>query len=107
LKTIVFTVCEHEYTGLGTALTWTSDKLSLNTAKTKFILFKSSNKGIKHNTIISRNGKPIKQVKNTTFLSGVVINEHLTWNDHIDLITKKLSYKIYRNNIQDLTFHKF
>ena len=35
------------------------------------------------------NGQPIKQVKNTTFL-GVVIDEHLTWNDHIDLITKKV-----------------
>ena len=32
-----------------------SNKLSLNTSKTKFILFKSSNKRIKHNTIISIN----------------------------------------------------
>ncbi len=38
-----------------------SNKLSLNTSKTKFILFKSSNKRIKHNTIISINGQPIKQ----------------------------------------------
>jgi hypothetical protein len=28
-----------------------SNKLSLNTSKTKFILFQSSNKRIKHNTI--------------------------------------------------------
>ncbi len=66
-----------------------SNKLSLNTSKTKFILFKSSNKRIKHNTITSINGQPIKQVKNTTFL-GVIIDEHLTWNDHIDLIMKKV-----------------
>ena len=70
---------------------WTSsNKLSLNTSKTQFILFKSSNKRIKHNTIILINGQPIKQVKHTTFL-GVVIDEHLTWNDHIDLITKKVT----------------
>ena len=83
----------------------TSNKLSLHTAKTKFILFRSSNKKLKHNITISINEQPIKQVKNTTFL-GVIIDEYLTWNDHIDLLTKK-NYKIYRNNIQNSTFHKF
>ena len=67
----------------------TSNKLSLNTAKTKFILFRSSNKKLKHNITISINEQPIKQVKNTTFL-GVIIDEYLTWNDHIDLLTKKI-----------------
>ena len=67
----------------------TSNKLSLNTAKTKFILFRSSNKKLKHNITISINKQPIKQVKSTTFL-GVIIDEYLTWNDHIDLLTKKI-----------------
>ena len=67
----------------------TSNKLSLNTAKTKFILFRSSNKKLKHNITISINEQPIKQVKNTIFL-GVIIDEYLTWNDHIDLLTKKI-----------------
>ena len=67
----------------------TSNKLSLNRAKTKFILFRSSNKKLKHNITISINEQPIKQVKNTTFL-GVIIDEYLTSNDHIDLLTKKI-----------------
>ena len=67
----------------------TSNKLSLNTAKTKFILFRSSNKKLNHNITISINEQPIKQVKNTTFL-GVIIDEYLTWNDQIDLLTKKI-----------------
>lgn len=50
---------------------------------------RSSNKKIKHDITISINEQPIKQVRNTTFL-GVIIDEHLTWNDHIDSITKKV-----------------
>ena len=67
----------------------TSNKLSLNTAETKFILFRSSNKKLKYNITISINEQPLKQVKNTTFL-GVIIDEYSTWNDHIDLFTNKI-----------------
>jgi hypothetical protein len=35
------------------------------------------------------NNQHIIQVKNTTFL-GVVLDEYLTWKDHINLITKKV-----------------
>ncbi len=35
------------------------------------------------------NKENIKQVKNITFL-GIVIDEFLTWRDHIDLISKKM-----------------
>jgi hypothetical protein len=63
--------------------------LSLNTTKTKFMLFRSSKRKQKHNITISINNEKIKQVKSTTFL-GVVIDECLTWKDHIDLISKKM-----------------
>ena len=65
------------------------NKLSINTSKTKLILFRSCNKKQKHNITISINDENIKQVKNTTFL-GIVIDECLTWNDHLDLIAKKV-----------------
>ena len=61
------------------------NKLSLNTTKTKYILFRSRNKKSKHDLNISINEENIKQVKNITFL-GIVIDEFLTWRDHIDLI---------------------
>jgi hypothetical protein len=64
----------------------------LNTAKPKLILFRSPNQKIKLDITISINEQPIKKVRNTTFL-GVIIDEHfrLTWNDHIDSITKKVT----------------
>jgi hypothetical protein len=65
------------------------NKLSLNTTKTKLILFRSRNKKSKHDLKISINKENIKQVKNITFL-GIVIDEFLTWRDHIDLISKKI-----------------
>ena len=65
------------------------NKLSLNTTKTKLILFRSRNKKSKHDLKISINKENIKQVKNITFL-GIVIDEFLTWRDHIELISKKI-----------------
>ena len=65
------------------------NKLSINTTKTKFILFRSSKKKHKHNITITINNKNIKQVKSTTFL-GIIIDECLTWNNHVDMISKKI-----------------
>ena len=42
---------------------------------------------------ISINNEVIKQVKNITFL-GIVIDENLTWSDHLDLIIKKIISRI-------------
>jgi hypothetical protein len=63
------------------------NKLSINTTKTKFILFRSKNKKPKHDIKIFLNNENIKQVKNITFL-GIVLDEFLTWCDHVDLISK-------------------
>ena len=63
-------------------------KLSINTEKNKFILFRTKNKKPKYTINILINNNNIKQVKNTTFL-GIVIDECLTWCNHLDLITKK------------------
>ena len=64
------------------------NKLFINTTKTKLIVVKSPNKK-KHELNLSVNNQPISQVRSITFL-GVVIDEYLTWKDHIDTITKKV-----------------
>ena len=66
-----------------------ANMLSINTEKTKFILFRTKNKKPKDTINISINNNNIKQVKNTTFL-GIVIDEFLTWCNHVHLITKKV-----------------
>ena len=81
------------------------NKLSINTSKTKLILFRSCNKKQKHNITISINDENIKQVKNTTFL-GIVIDECLTWNDHLDLVAKKV-IKSTGGDCQNTTFYNF
>ena len=65
------------------------NKLSLNSTKTKYIVLRSRNKKSKHDLKISINEENIKQVKTITFL-GIVIDEFLTWRDHIGLISKKI-----------------
>jgi hypothetical protein len=65
------------------------NKLSVNTAKTKLILFRSTNKRQKQNITISMNNENLKQVKSTTFL-GIVIDECLTWKNHLNSISKKI-----------------
>ena len=65
------------------------NKLSINTEKTKFILFRPKNKKPEDNIDISIDNNKIKQTKNNPFL-GIVIDEFLTWCDHLDLIRKKI-----------------
>jgi hypothetical protein len=65
------------------------NKLSMNISETKFIVFKSSKKKQNYDTTILLNNENIEQAKTTTFL-GVVIDEHLTWSHHSDMIHKKM-----------------
>jgi hypothetical protein len=65
------------------------NKLSINTKKTKFVLFKSPNKRTSHDIKLSMNNDNIKQVKSITFL-GIVVDECLTWKYHIKLVSKKI-----------------
>ena len=68
---------------------WLSvNKLSLNVDKTNFILF-GNRKNI-DNVCITMNNSIITRVRATKFL-GVIIDEKLTWKDHISLVRSKLS----------------
>ena len=72
---------------------WLSlNKLSLNIAKTEYILIASRHK---INTIdiqptVKINSQPVKRVKSTKVL-GVQIDEHLSWNQHTEYIANKIS----------------
>ena len=70
--------------------TWLlSNKLVLNVAKSKFMLF------FKHPKVVPTlklliNGNPIEQVTNFNFL-GITIDQNITWSDHITKISIKVT----------------
>ena len=65
------------------------NKLSLNTDKTKCTTFHTRQKN-NDPLIFSINGKQIENVKVFKFL-GIMFDQHLTWKNHITMITNKLS----------------
>ena len=71
-----------------------TNKLSLNIKKSNFIIFLP--KGQKYNTEnvkININGNEIKQV-NFTNLLGIYIDEHLSWAQHMDCLSKKTARNV-------------
>ena len=70
-------------------VTWlNTNKLSLNVKKSHFIVFSSRKVTHVPNVIIS--GNTVERVTKTKFL-GVVLDELLTWKDHIKYIKGKIS----------------
>ena len=68
-----------------------SNKLSLNVSKTHYMLFRPHKKcKMKYDTNILLDGHLITETKNTKFL-GVVLDNKLSWADHINCIKKKIS----------------
>ena len=65
------------------------NKLSLNTDNTKCMTFHTRQKNIDPLTF-SINGKQIENVMFFKFL-GIMFDEHLTWKNHITMISNKLS----------------
>ena len=75
---------------LSLASSWfRSNKLSLNSSKTKYMFF-SRTRNANDNFTISINDNPIEQVHSTKFL-GVLIDDKLTWKDHISSVSKIVS----------------
>ena len=70
-----------------------SNDLSLNAQKTKSMLIHSFCKKSLRQLHLELNGFPIKQVRVFKFL-GVMINDTLTWSDHINYISSKVSRNI-------------
>jgi len=86
-------------TDLRTLTDWfKANKLSLNTGKTNCILFKRNKKNLnaQHNKLYLNN-EEMGFVTNTKFL-GLIIDEHLEWNDHINLCRNRLASGVYTIN---------
>lgn len=84
------------------------NKLSLNVKKTNFMIFRPKNKKLPNDEInIKIDDISVERVNHTKFL-GVVINDKLTWDDHIKTILNKASKSIgiiyrIRHNIPSST----
>ena len=73
--------------------TWLKvNKLILNIEKTKCMIFHSPNKKVT-NPPLKIGDCDIEFVENFNFL-GVIINKHLQWKSHLDVISKKISKTI-------------
>lgn len=70
---------------------WTDvNKLSLNTQKTKYIVFTKPRSSITIEAPLLLNNDVITRLHHVNFL-GVLIDDKLTWNVHISHISKKIS----------------
>ena len=73
-----------------------ANKLSLNTKKTKFVLFHKPRTKVKlplSLPVLKINNVTIERVKALKFL-GVIIDENITWKHHIGVIENKISKNI-------------
>ena len=74
-------------TELDKVVKWLSaNKLSINASKTKFVLFKGNNKSQNEQTSLRINTDIIKQISSQRLL-GLIIDEGLTWKEHIDSVS--------------------
>ena len=71
-----------------------SNRLQLNVSKSALMLIGSRQKVKGHGVSILIGDRILPQVKSTKYL-GVVIDQHLTWQSHIEYILKKIRTKIY------------
>ena len=69
-----------------------ANKLSLNVNKTKAMVFHMPQKRIQL-PLLKIAGTDIEFVDNFNFL-GIIINKHLNWTSHVDMLTAKLSKTI-------------
>ena len=83
------TVVNHE---LKSVVKWLRlNKLSLNAGKTELIFFRSNRHPLDYSKIsIKLNGVKLTPVSFIKYL-GMLIDQHLNWNHHIDELCKKLS----------------
>ena len=69
------------------------NKLSLDFARTNYILFRPRQKLITVSGTITLDNIPVQQVEVTKFL-GVLLDQHLSWKYHINHDAKKVSKTI-------------
>lgn len=66
-----------------------ANKISLNTSKTVFIIFKSKHKSLNMTPALKLEGKPIYSSLSVKYL-GVYLDENLCWKPHMNHVALKL-----------------
>ena len=66
------------------------NRLSLNIAKTKFLVFHPYNKPMKQKITLKIHKKAISETEYIKYL-GIMVDSTLSWNIHIDKISKTIS----------------
>ena len=74
-----------------------ANKLTLNISKTNYVIFSKSTTSRNTNLALKIGIEHITKVPHVKFL-GVIIDERLDWNNHIDICKNKLSSGIYAIN---------
>ena len=67
-----------------------ANRLSLNVAKTEFIIFRPPNRGLKNRITLELNKTKIHESTKIKYL-GLILDRKLAWNHHISELSKKLS----------------
>ena len=67
--------------------------LQLNASKTKCMLLHSTRKKVNTCFNLFINGATVEQVRVFKYL-GVMVNDTLTWSDHIDMVCRKVSHDL-------------
>ena len=76
------------------AITWcTENNMKINTSKTKEMLIYFGKKDTSFPPI-EMNDEKLERVSNTKLL-GVILNNKLTWGDHVDYICSKVTKRLY------------
>ena len=70
-----------------------ANKISLNTSKTKIIIFRPRKKQITKHLNFRISGKKINTCNNVKYL-GITLEENLDWNPHLSLLKSKLNRAI-------------
>ena len=70
---------------------FTTNKLSLNLSKTNYIVFRNQQKVIDDSICKFYFDNHILERKTTTKFLGIDIDQHLTWNNHYDIITSSIA----------------
>ena len=80
---------------LAAITSWLHDnKLTLNVTKSKFMVIGGRNKLSQFNDIaLIANNDPLENVTKFKYL-GVIINQHLTWHDHIEQLQSKIAKRL-------------
>ena len=70
-----------------------ANKISLNTKKTEIILFRSKNKIVNKHLNFRLSGTRINLSKTVKYL-GLILDEHLSWDQHLKTLCTKVSRAI-------------